>query len=253
MLLLFSYFTSPFSPPSARHYNATLSIWLSVDPMADKYPGVSPYTYCANNPVRLVDPNGREIWIVGEDGNKYQYFNGKLYTSDGEVCSVTKGSFEESVLNNLDVLRSTKIGGQIIRGLETCEDKVTISDANQRSSESGKNEFILTGTLTWISSGGSVQTTNGERCDPITNLGHELGHAYDYFVEKIPKNQLKMKINGCDVTEWRAVYYENRMRKELGLPYRTGYRITESNPENGQEKTTFTKMLNQRGEPIKIW
>ena len=47
--------------PAARHYHPTLSIWLSVDPMADKYPSTSPYTYCANNPVRLVDPNGREI------------------------------------------------------------------------------------------------------------------------------------------------------------------------------------------------
>ena len=40
-----------------RHYHPTLSIWLSVDPMSDKYPGVSPYVYCGNNPVRLVDPN----------------------------------------------------------------------------------------------------------------------------------------------------------------------------------------------------
>ena len=55
------------SPPAARHYHPALSIWLSVDPMADKYPGVSPYTYCANNPVKLVDPDGREIgWI--DDG-----------------------------------------------------------------------------------------------------------------------------------------------------------------------------------------
>ena len=29
--------------------------------MSDKYPGVSPYTYCANNPVKLVDPDGREL------------------------------------------------------------------------------------------------------------------------------------------------------------------------------------------------
>ena len=46
---------------SARYYNSDLSIWLSVDPRSDKYPGVSPYTYCANNPVRLVDEDGREV------------------------------------------------------------------------------------------------------------------------------------------------------------------------------------------------
>ena len=36
--------------------------WLSVDPMADKYPSISPYAYCARNPVKLVDPDGREMW-----------------------------------------------------------------------------------------------------------------------------------------------------------------------------------------------
>ena len=55
--------------PAARHYHSTLSIWLSVDPMSDKYPGVSPYVYCANNPVRLVDLDGRDIWELDECGN----------------------------------------------------------------------------------------------------------------------------------------------------------------------------------------
>ena len=49
------------APPAARHYHSSLSIWLSMDPMSDKYPSTSPYTYCANNPVRLVDPNGRDV------------------------------------------------------------------------------------------------------------------------------------------------------------------------------------------------
>ena len=35
-----------------------MTMWLSVDPMADKYPGISPYAYCVWNPVRLVDPDG---------------------------------------------------------------------------------------------------------------------------------------------------------------------------------------------------
>ncbi len=40
--------------------------WLSVDPMADKYPSLSPYNYCAWNPVKLVDPNGMEVYITGD-------------------------------------------------------------------------------------------------------------------------------------------------------------------------------------------
>lgn len=40
-----------------------MTMWLSVDPMADKYPSISPYAYCAWNPVKLVDPDGREIDI----------------------------------------------------------------------------------------------------------------------------------------------------------------------------------------------
>ena len=54
--------------PCTRHYHPTLSIWLSVDPMSDKYPSTSPYTYCANNPVRLVDPDGEDWWEVNQSG-----------------------------------------------------------------------------------------------------------------------------------------------------------------------------------------
>ncbi|MCR4811534.1 MAG: RHS repeat-associated core domain-containing protein [Bacteroidales bacterium] len=42
----------------ARYYNPDLSLWLSVDPMSDKYPSLSPYNYCAWNPMNLVDPDG---------------------------------------------------------------------------------------------------------------------------------------------------------------------------------------------------
>ena len=57
----------------SRYYSSDLSIWLSVDPMSDKYASLSPYVYCADNPVKLVDPNGEEIVIstsMDENGNK---------------------------------------------------------------------------------------------------------------------------------------------------------------------------------------
>ena len=57
----------------SRYYRSDLSVWLSVDPMSDKYPSLSPYTYCADNPVGLVDPNGEEIVItlsMDDNGNR---------------------------------------------------------------------------------------------------------------------------------------------------------------------------------------
>ena len=50
----------------ARYYSSDLSIWLSVDPMSDKYPSLSPYVYCADNPVKLVDPNGEDTIFVNK-------------------------------------------------------------------------------------------------------------------------------------------------------------------------------------------
>lgn len=45
----------------SRYYSSDLSIWLSVDPMTAKYPFVSPYVYCTNNPINIVDPDGEDI------------------------------------------------------------------------------------------------------------------------------------------------------------------------------------------------
>ena len=52
----------------SRYYSSDLSVWLSVDPMSDKYASLSPYVYCADNPVKLVDPDGEKIWIHDEEG-----------------------------------------------------------------------------------------------------------------------------------------------------------------------------------------
>jgi RHS repeat-associated protein len=43
----------------ARYYDARTSVWMSVDPMASRYPGWSPYNYTLNNPIKLTDPDGR--------------------------------------------------------------------------------------------------------------------------------------------------------------------------------------------------
>ena len=53
----------------SRYYSSDLSIWLSVDPQSDKYASLSPYVYCADNPVKLVDPNGEKFRLIGRKTN----------------------------------------------------------------------------------------------------------------------------------------------------------------------------------------
>ena len=76
----------------ARYYDCDLSgIFLSVDPMADKYPSISPYAYCAWNPVKFVDPDGREIYrLDAESGSLVLYKKNKKHYDVIEVGTTKK-------------------------------------------------------------------------------------------------------------------------------------------------------------------
>ena len=47
----------------ARIYDARLGRWLSLDPLANKYPGWSNYNFCLGNPILFIDPDGKDVKI----------------------------------------------------------------------------------------------------------------------------------------------------------------------------------------------
>ena len=59
----------------ARYLNPSIALWLSTDPLQEKYPGMSPYNYCAGNPVKLVDPDGRSTDITDNGDGSYTVIN----------------------------------------------------------------------------------------------------------------------------------------------------------------------------------
>ena len=62
----------------ARYYSSDLSVWLSVDPMSDKYAYQSGYVYCGNNPIKIIDPNG--MWEWDASGNLVAQSKDNSYT-----------------------------------------------------------------------------------------------------------------------------------------------------------------------------
>ncbi len=66
----------------ARQYAPILGRWDRMDPLCEKYYSISPYAYCMNNPVNLIDPIGME----------------PVYNMDGEFLGTTSEGFTGDVM-----------------------------------------------------------------------------------------------------------------------------------------------------------
>ncbi len=85
-----------FSYFGARYYDSDLSgLFLSIDPMADKYPSISPYAYCAWNPVKLVDPDGNEVNPIFSTEGKLLGTDNKGYS--GRAIVLEESSFRQGM------------------------------------------------------------------------------------------------------------------------------------------------------------
>ena len=63
------------------------AVWLSPDPLLDKYPNISPYTYCNNNPIKYVDPDGRNYTINIDNETNTMSISAKYYVESKNVES----------------------------------------------------------------------------------------------------------------------------------------------------------------------
>lgn len=134
-------------------------MFISVDPLAEKYPSWTPYHYVHNNPINLVDPTGMEADGWGKRGNTWEYkeeitadnyesLGYDKYMGSGNVYSVTNGTADGRYNFSLNANGSvsSQDGTQINFSFNT-EGGTTISPSVNRQAQfsdvfSGTKDFI---------------------------------------------------------------------------------------------------------------
>jgi len=70
----------PYLDFGARKYDPRIGRWFNIDPLAEIYSPISPYTYCLNTPINAIDPDGRLVIFINGmhfgDGGKTAYWAG---------------------------------------------------------------------------------------------------------------------------------------------------------------------------------
>ena len=156
----------------ARYYDPETSVWLSVDPLVEKYPNLNPYTYTFSNPVRFMDPTGMEgeDWIYDKIKKEYVW-DGNVRSADDikdkkryeyvgpSILDVKKDFNDRHPLKKWLIVYKPKMGenitywpGEIIN-----EQNTLAEDIRDGATDFGMPEFIanalfdsLDGTLIFI-------------------------------------------------------------------------------------------------------
>ena len=208
----------------ARYYDPRLSLWMSVDRFAEKYPATSGYNYAINNPVRYIDINGdsirvssenRELFnktlkdVFGEFSSKFSYTQSDMLVFSGKNKGM--GKAQRKVFKRLKKVMYSKTITNIQYGKDT---QITDRYGNKSTfkAESGG------GAATSLASENENYNQNFIVIDPNKTIGETMEVTDAYYKEPIdPQNGARFKkvtfqTNQTDMTfhEIGHVVYEGK-------------------------------------------
>ena len=88
----------------ARYMDPKISMWLGVDPLMEKYPSVTGYCYTMDNPIRFIDPDGRDGMVTGNGTETDPYIiTAKYFYKKGTLDESQKQGLNDAInaYNNL--------------------------------------------------------------------------------------------------------------------------------------------------------
>ncbi|MBP5412820.1 MAG: RHS repeat-associated core domain-containing protein, partial [Bacteroidales bacterium] len=171
----------------ARYYAPPT--FTSRDPLFEKYFWMSPYAYCANNPIKYVDPSGKDFDPVVDEENKTITIRATYYTSKENEADLQKAL---DVWNNQSGQYSYVVGKGKDKQTYTINFELTINSFDTQNEagtaydhdESGYANFYNGRTYNGIhrgltSNGRFIQLNINESLIPNPNrtFAHEIAHT----------------------------------------------------------------------------
>ncbi|WP_295962429.1 JAB-like toxin 1 domain-containing protein [uncultured Alistipes sp.] len=96
----------PYIDYGARMYDPKFRLgWNTSDPLAEKYYPVSPYAFCANNPVKYIDSDGRDVWEINQFGEIINRIKDKTQDAFFIVTKDASGNYQRSFTVNTDGIK----------------------------------------------------------------------------------------------------------------------------------------------------
>lgn len=169
---------------------------MSIDPDCERYYWISPYVYCANNPIKFIDPDGRRLRIANN---------------------------AQGAMQNIAKIAATTLGEQVLNRLIGVNDTYTLNSTflSISSTYDYHNRDINYVGNPWYSTipydGGSLTS--------LTAMGHETFHAFDHsYNAGNAFNSDATVAASASMLEGRAVSFTNYLRGAYDLtPFRGKY------------------------------
>ena len=214
----------------ARYLDMTTSLWLSVDPLAEKYPNIGGYTYCINNPLNAVDPDGNRVLFINGHWNRIaSFFN----LSPGTFGEKYWKFFHERIIKSIRNFLNVK----------EYETNVFIDgSSNFGGDQSGKDRY--TNGYQYAKENYNALIKGLEEGETFKIAGHSEGTAFGagiaaYLIEKGQKVEKILSLSPDEADEYSS--------PKGPITYQVHYKEDKISPDMKVEYTDYYLSLDGKG------
>ena len=237
----------------ARRRFAGLPIWTSVDPLAEKYYSISPYAYCAGNPINRFDPDGMD-WYTSTDGKTtyWQEGNKKVdgYTNsetntqkNDDNTSITYTQNDATSITFTGIDKSDYVSQTGKTGCKVASDKML---ANDGVNSNGKKIDVVNADANGVA---TTPTKSANKGIKAVDNALENGKPIEVGVDYSPEQLHNKKPNGDGMTDHFVVVSSKTETLDNGQVTSTNYNFFD--PRQKAYGTNSLNILTRQNDMLK--